>query len=310
MDPLVIVDRLEQQSLIEDQQAKVLRTYYAHHLVTLHVELRLLLWLGSGMFVSGLGLLVRDSISDVIITGAILASIGGCFWGAQSTHIHHLIRAGLVSMACSLMIVLRAQLEYHYGLFEGEFRLSSLTLAAIFFAVAYLYDHRGVLIMATTSLTAFVGAVVDPEASFFLVEESDVELLPLLAGYSLAALFAVYLLKKKQIGRDFTVPYLYFYANLLLSVATLGYLKFDFHFGYFMLLLTSCIGLGFASVAVRRSAVLVFALFYFYVAITSYTFENFELEIVGGMTYFILTGSAFIGLILAVRNRFRGLHVS
>lgn len=310
MDPLVIVDRLEDQSLIEESQAKVLRTYYANHLVTLHVELRLLLWLGSGMFVSGLGLLIKEDIPSWLISAAIVASIFGCFRGAQSTHIHHLIRAGLLSMACSLMIVLRAQLEYHYGFLEGEVRLSSLVLAIVFFAIAYLYAHRGVLIMATTSLTAFVGAVVDPEASFFLAEDSDAQLLPLLAVYSIASLFVVNQLHRNSIRTDFTVPYLYFYANLLLSVAITGYLKFDFDGGYFMLLMAACVGLGIASIAVRRSAILVFALFYFYIAITAYAFENFDMDTVGAMMYLIVTGSAFIGLILAVRNHFRGLHVS
>ena len=310
MDPLVIVDRLEGQSLIEEKQAKVLRTYYANHLVTLHVELRLLFWLGSGMFVSGLTMLLRESISAGMITTAIVISIAGCFRGAQSTNIHHLLRAGLVSMACSLMIVLRIQLELQYDLFAGEYRLSSLILAAIFFAIAYFYNHRGVLIMATTSLTAFVGAVVDPEASIFIADESDVDLLPLLTMYSLAALFAVYQFHRNNIRTEFTVPYLYFYANLLLSVALTGYLQFDYDGIYFMLLLGSCIGLGYASVAVRRSFVLVFSLFYFYIAMTAYTFDNADLDTAGVSMYFILTGSAFIALIMNVRKHFRGLHVS
>jgi len=207
------------------------------------------------------------------------------------------------------MLVLRAQLEIKYGYFSEHWGLSALFFAIVFFGIAYLYDHKGVLIMATGALTLWVGLKVDPSATILFTNGNNLELLPLFSIYAVIALVIVYLLHINNTKINFTVPYLYFYSNLLLSCALIGYLNFEFHSGYFLLLFGSVLAFSWVSFTLRHAMILIFSIFYFYIAITTYFLTEADFSVEGNMIYLIMSSLCLIVFLFKVRNYYRGLNV-
>jgi len=78
-----IVTELEDEELLDSRQAETLHLYYSQTYISLHNELRLLLWLASGMLVSGMGLLIKDDIPEWFISSILAGSIVACFVVAQ-----------------------------------------------------------------------------------------------------------------------------------------------------------------------------------------------------------------------------------
>ena len=310
MDPLQIVDRLEGQQLLTTRQAGRLRSYYDHHIVSLHIELRLLLGLGSTMLISGLGLLIKDDIPGVVITITIVGAIIAVFLGVNSRYIRGVVRSGLVSMGASLFLVLRAHLEHQYGFFSGQYRSSALALSIIFFLIAYRYENKAVVVMACAALTSFVGLTVHPEAKLFLVGREALGILPLLCMYAIIALAVILYVYHRRLQPDFTIPYTYFYANLLLGCSLAGYVSFDYDTCYFLLLIGSSSGFAVVSSQVKQPILLVVALTYVYIAVTRYTFDRIGLEREAAALYFMVTGALVIGGFFKMRSHFRRPDVS
>lgn len=145
---------------------------------SLHYELRAFLYLGITLLAGGVGVLVYqhiDGIGHGVIIGAIALAMAVSFayanrhraaftWGAAprtSTAADYLLL-----LSCLLFLVLEGYLQVQYGLFGSRYGLVTVLPAALFFCLAYLFDHRGVLSMAITSLAAWVGVSVAPLTLF------------------------------------------------------------------------------------------------------------------------------------------------
>ena len=169
---------LEAAGLLPPAQAAAIAEDERTRPFSLHYELRALLYLGSVLLAGGLGVLVyenRNSLGHGLITAFIMLAMGASFayaarhrpaftWGeAPRTSI---AADYLLLLGCLLFLVLEGYVQVEYGVFGTRYGLVTLLPAVLFFALAYRYDHRGVLAMAITALAAWVGVSVAPLTLF------------------------------------------------------------------------------------------------------------------------------------------------
>ncbi|WP_083325910.1 hypothetical protein [Hymenobacter coccineus] len=72
----------------------------------------------------------------------------------------------LLLLGCLLFLALEGYLQAQYQLFGTRYGLAAALPAALFFGIAYGFDHRGVLSLAITALALWVGVSAAPLAAF------------------------------------------------------------------------------------------------------------------------------------------------
>jgi hypothetical protein len=175
-----LLAQLAAEGLLPPAQAAAIADDERTRPFSLHYELRAFLYLGIVLLTGGVGVLVYqhiDTIGHAVIIGAIALAMAAAFfyanrhraaftWGEAprtSTAADYLL-----VLSCLLFLVLEGYLQVQYGVFGSRYGLVTVLPAALFFYLAYLFDHRGVLSMAITALAAWVGVNVAPLALFTL----------------------------------------------------------------------------------------------------------------------------------------------
>jgi hypothetical protein len=249
---------------------------------SLHYELRTLLYLGITLLAGGVGVLIYqhiDSLGHGVIIGAITLAMSASFAYAMRNRPACTWREAprtsiaadyLLVLGCLLFLVLEGYLQVQYELFGTRYGLVTVLPAGLFFGLAYRFDHRGVLSMAITALSAWVGVSVAPLDVFRqgLIWQGVISLPALLLGLLLVAagLSSEFLDRK----RHFAFTYLSLGGN----VALLAALSVLFHAegAYVLLWLLLVLGLSVGLVWYARRAqsylFLLMSVAYSYVAVT------------------------------------------
>ena len=250
---------------------------------SLHYELRALLYLGSVLLVGGLGVLIydnRDSLGQEAITALIALLMAASFayaarhrpaftWGeAPRTRI---AADYLLLLGCLLFLVLEGYVQYAYGVFGTRYGLATLVPAALFFALAYRYDHRGVLSMAITALAAWVGVSVAPLAVFQNSDYWQTALSRPALGLGVALVAAGLASERWRLKPHFAYTYLLLGGNLaLLAAASLFFERTGLAaVSCWLLVLGLCAGLVWYARRTQSYLFLVLAVFYGYVVGTA-----------------------------------------
>lgn len=238
MSPEFILAELQARQLLPPEQAQLIRTDEARRPFSLYRELRLLLYLGIVLLSGGLGVLIYqhlDAIGHGVIVATIAALMLACF-GYAARHRAPFTwaeapRAGFLPdyallLGCLLFVTLETYLQVQYGIFGRRYGLATVLPAVVFFALAYLFDHRGVLAMGITALAAWVGVTIQPLSAFvtndFWHSRLSTAAIVLGLGLMLAGLLA------ERYGRKahFAFTYLSLGSNLLLIAATASLIDF------------------------------------------------------------------------------------
>ena len=169
-----VLAQLTAQGLLPPAQAAAIAEAERTRPFSLHYELRAVLYLGITLLSGGLGVLVYQNIDRIghgFIIAAVALLMAACFvyaarhrppftWDAAprtSVGADYLLLLG-----CLLSLVLEGYLQYQYNIFGTRYGLVTVLPAALFIALAYRYDHRGVLSMGLTALASWVGVSVAP----------------------------------------------------------------------------------------------------------------------------------------------------
>jgi hypothetical protein len=222
---------LQARGLLPPEQATVIGEYERTRPFSLHYELRTLLYLGIVLLSGGLGVLLYqhlDELSHGVIVAGISLLMAGCFayaarhrapftWGQPTP-------AGLLPdyallLGCLLFLSLEGYLQVQYQLFGTRYGLALMLPAVLFFGLAYLFDHRGVLSMAITALASWMGVAVAPLSAFTQDYFGDPSLTG--AAVTLGVLLVGAGLWSEQQGRKrhFAFTYLSLGSNLALIAA-------------------------------------------------------------------------------------------
>lgn len=239
MSPFDVLTALKQRNLLTPTQADALADFERQRPVSLHHELRAALYVGILLLTGGLGLLIYehyDEIGDVAIVGGMAALCVVAFWyawknrpplSAEQAQNRSVFGDYALLLSCLLFLSLEGYAQYRFNLFGTRYGLVTFMPAVLFLALAYRFDHRGVLGMGLTALASWVGVTVRPlelrlKTNFF--DEPTV-----LAAVGLGTLLigAALWLEQRRIKAHFTYTLLTFAGNLLLLALLTGVFNFE-----------------------------------------------------------------------------------
>ncbi len=247
MNKVKFADDLVAEGVISAEKAAAIQKAESEQPFSIYWELRSLLYLGITLLSSGLGVVVYeniDSIEHSVIIGVITAACIGCFyyafryrkpftWG-ENTQSTTLDEFALLS-GCLALLTLEGYLQYQYEIFGTRYGLVAFIPAVLFFILAYLFDHRGVLAMAITAFASWVGVNVIP-VKMWAEFSFDGQRLIINALWLGGALIAVgYLSELKKLKKHFLFTFFILGGNIAFIAALAGLFTLKFKLIYFLI---------------------------------------------------------------------------
>ncbi len=317
-----ILCRLTASGALSPAEAEPLAAYERQRPFSLHVELRLALYLGVTALSGGLGVLIYQNL-DTIGHQAVIAIIAtlmlGCFayvWQQRKPYANGLVRSDsplpdyLLLLGCLLFLTLEGYLQFAYTFFGTRYGLVTFLPAVVFLPLAYRFDHRGVLTMALTALASWVGLTVAPLDVF----QNDFTQSPVVNTalvFGVAVIGAALLLERRGIKPHFTPTALTLAGNLAGAAALTGWFgEGSLRFFYLLALAGLCAGGLLYARRTHSFFFLLLAALYGYVGLTLFFFRILPEEVmIGfGFYYFVLSCGVIVWFlfgykkILGIRN--------
>ncbi|WP_022825419.1 DUF2157 domain-containing protein [Hymenobacter norwichensis] len=317
-----LLDELQAQGLLTPPQAEAIRHDEHTRPFSIHYEVRTLLYLGITLLTGGLGTLIYQHVDEighgVLIT--IMSLLMATCFGYAARHRAPFTwakapRAGFLPdyvllLGCLLFLSLEGYVQYQYGVFGTRYGLAVFLPAVLFFGLAYLFDHRGVLSMAVTALASWVGVSVAPLSAF--TDNHFRSLSGPAIGLGLA-LVAVGLVSEFQGWKQhFSFTYISLGANLTLLAATAALLSFypntwpsAFEAGILILVLS--VGLVWYARRIHSYLFLLMGVVYSYIVLTYLFFQlidvtTFEATAFLVTLYFALSALGVVLLFVNIKK--------
>jgi hypothetical protein len=310
----VLLEQLHGEGIISDHSFAKIRFENENKLLSVHWEIKTILYLGILLLSSGLGILVYKNI-DTIGHQAILLFIALVCAGSFVYCIKHKLPYATTKVAspntffdyilllgCSTFIIFIAYLQYQYNVFGNRYGLATFFPMAMLFLSAYYFDHLGVLSMAITNLAAWLGITITP---LHILQDNDFSSGRIIfTGLFLGVLLVTvgWASCKKSIKKHFEFTYSNFGLHILMISCLAAMFEFSPSLPWFGLLLSAAYFFYIKALKDKSFYFILVISLYAYIGI-SYMFINmlgfmggFEMAIVYlGFLYFIISA---IGLIL------------
>ena len=165
-------EKLHKDHILTPEQFDYLDKIKSKKLVSLHLELRSLLYIGVLLLSSGIGLLIYINMGNWGHIGLILGLLlleSACIYYI-SKHLFPYSNQSqksptpyfdyVVLLGALVFISIFTYILIQYDLIEKMIQWSSLITAILFSFIAFRLDHRGVLSLAITAFAAFWGLQV------------------------------------------------------------------------------------------------------------------------------------------------------
>ena len=254
MSPIDVLTALNARQLLPPEQATALADLEQKRPLSLHHELRAALSVGVLLLTGGLGLLLYehyDRLGPITITAGI-AGLCAVAFGYAWQHrppvspgpvpTHTFADYALLT-ACLLFLSLEGYAQYQYNLFGTRYGLATFLPAVLFLALAYRFDHRGVLSMGLTALASWVGVTVQPLALRLKTNFFDQPTVLAAVALSVGLIATGLWLQQRGIKAHFTQIILTLAGNLLLVALLAGVFNFEVRrWLYAVPLLAACVG--------------------------------------------------------------------
>ncbi|HWA34130.1 MAG TPA: DUF2157 domain-containing protein [Cyclobacteriaceae bacterium] len=309
---------LFEKGLITEDQYRKIDLIVSGKIVSVFYELRTLLYLGVMLLTAGIGILVYENIGEI---GHIVAIIGltlltaVCFWYAfrnAPPYTNTAVKSPtpyfdyIVLLGSLLFISVQGYLQFQFGWLDNNLGISTLITAALFFFIAYRFDHTGVLSLAITALASFWSISVSPQkwysGDFF--SESNLHITALC--FSVVVAVIAMILDRRKIKTHFTFTYLNF-CLLIFFIAALAGVFIGNLYGIFLLLIYG--GCVFAYYMARKQYSFLFMLYAFLAAYIGTTYFLAEAvirdEIEIWFLYSLASCGGFAYFIVKYRNHFK-----
>lgn len=309
---------LFEKGLLTVDQSDQLKRIAGRQLVSVYFDLRALLYAGVLLFSTGIGILIYKNIGDIghrVAIGVLILLTAVCFvymFRKGPRYQHHEVEGPtpyfeyVVLLGSLLLISVQGYLQFKYELLTENLGLSTLISAAVFFVVAYRFDHLGVLSLGITALASFFSITLSPKkwysGEFF--EGPHLYLTAIFFGLALAVV--ALLLEYRKIKPHFTFTYLNF-ALLIFFGGSLSALVIEEGWmGLYLLLVYA--GVTFAWFSARRRKSFLFLLYAFIAGYIGTTYLLSETVMQNAETlwfyYSILSCGGFVYFILHYRKHF------
>ena len=320
---IALFEKLFQQQLITADDLDAVKKL-EHRPVSVHWDLRTLLYIGILLVTTALGILVYENI-DTIGHSIIIATIGiiclvcfvYCFKKAGGYSRAKIESPGIMYdyillTGCLLLLCFIGYLQYQYNVFGNRLGLAVFIPMVILFFVAYYFDHLGVLSIAITNLAAWVGITITPADILKQNDFSDERLIytGILLGAALIAFS--FLTNRKNIKQHFTFTYRNFGAHILFIALLAGLFHYnDIYLLWFLIL--AAVFFFFFRNAVKENSFyfLVVAVLYAYIGLCYVMMKLLFMAGVGigiiylGTIYFIASGIGLIRFLIRYNKKLK-----
>ncbi|MBL7850450.1 MAG: DUF2157 domain-containing protein [Cyclobacteriaceae bacterium] len=309
---------LFERNLLTQEQHDHVEEIATRRVVSVYYDLRMLLYAGVLLFSAGIGILIYKNIGEIghlVAIGVLMALTATCFvyMFRKGPRYHHREVEGptpyfeyVVLLGSLLLITVQGYLQFKYELLTENLGISTLISAAVFFVVAYRFDHLGVLSLGITALASFFSITLSPNKWYSgdFLEGSHLYLTAIFFGSGLA--LAALLLEKKDIKVHFTFTYLNFALLIFFAGALSGMMIEEGRMGWYLLLVYA--GVGFAWVSARKRRSFLFLLYAFiagYIG-TTYLLSETVMQNAEALWfyYFMLSCGGFVYFMVKYRNYF------
>lgn len=309
---LTVFKKLLQEDFISEAEFGQVENLHQQP-VSLHWELRSVLYLGILLLTTAAGIFVYKNI-DTIGHQAILAAIGiacaACFLycfkkgkGYSNTRVEApgMLFDYILLAGCLLLLVFIGYIQFEYNLFGNRWGLGAFIPMVLLFFCAYYFDHLGVLSLAITNLGAWLGITVTPieilkDNNF---GEERIIYTGLILGVALTAVS--FWVKYKNIKAHFSFTYKNFGMNVLMISLLSALFYFEAIYLIWFLVLMAVASFFFIDATKEKSFYfLVLTVLYSYIAVSFVCIQLLSFTNGGmwaidlGIIYFIASG---IGLI-------------
>ncbi len=169
-----VFERLQKEELIDSDSLDAIKAREKDKPVSVHWDLRTLVYFSILLFTTGLGILLYKNIDTIghatlVTLAGILAAVclGYCFkvspaYTPLQSASPNLWFDYILLLGCLLMLAFVGYLQYQYHVFGMQWGLATFIPMLFLFYCAYFFDHKGVLSMAITNLGAWMGIAVAP----------------------------------------------------------------------------------------------------------------------------------------------------
>ncbi len=242
-------EKLREEGLLSDHSLQQLSEAAADNRISLHAEIRALLYGGILLFAAGLGIFVYSHLEQFgyfVLIGAMLLIIAGtysfCVFTAKPFHTGEVESPNtwfdyLLLLGAITIVTLCAYLQQQFGFFGKHWSPASFVPMVLLFLTAYYFDHRGVLCLAVTNLAAWVGITMNRSTwyGFSLMKDG--------AMIQAAALLGVFLLllsrvvKQRHFKSHFEETYHQFGTHFLLIACVAGIIQEERAWAIWLLIL-------------------------------------------------------------------------
>jgi hypothetical protein len=302
--------QLKNDGLLSDEQVAAISEYETTRPVSLHWELRTILYLGILLFTTGIGILIYlniDTIGHQAILALIALACTACFYFGYKHRLPYTNEATkhaspffdyIVLLGCLLFGTFIGYIQFQYNLFGHHYGIAVLIPTLLFFFCGYLFDHKGILSLGITGLGAWTGLTVTPMQ---LLEDNNFSDAPVIyCAIVLGVLLAVgsKYLDQKNIKKHFGFSYNNFAVNIL-CVATLAALfSQPFKPISFLLLAGVCFYYIRYAIQLQSFLFLLLSVMYGYIGLTYAVFSVLPISSDGllyiGFFYLIASGAGIV----------------
>ena len=314
-----IFETLHAEGLLSNESFEKTKVFQAKKNISVHWELRLILYLGILLLASGLGIVVYKNIDSIgheailiFIAAITVSGFYYCFKNkkpfsqnkveAPNSYFDYVL---LLSCLCFLIFI--AYWQFQYNIFGNRYGLATFIPMVLLFFCAYFFDHLGILSLAISNLAAWAGIAVTPsqllKANDF--NDSTIIITALLLGIMLT--LAGKLTVMRNLKKHFAYTYTNFGMHVLFIACLAGLFHFDAIYGLWFLALLG-VSYYFYHQAIQTKS------FYFLLVKTLYAYIGLSYVIIhllffqmnadiGGayLTFFYFIGSAIMLVLFLVR---------
>ena len=304
-----LFEQIHTEGLLSDSSFEQIKNASNNKTISLHWDIRTLLYLGVLLLSGGLGVLIYkniDTIGHQVILAFIALICASAFFYCFKTKLPFALSKVespnvyfdyVLLLACLTFLSFIAYLQFQYNVFGTRYGLATFIPMLVLFFSAYFFDHLGILSLAITNLAAWIGITVTPsqllKANDF--NSSTIIYTSLLLGAFLVAL--AFVSKMKAFKPHFEFTYANFGTHLLFISCLAAMFHFDNVYLLWFLLLIA-LAFFFYTRAMHNKS------FYFLVVITLYTYIGMGyvvIQLIDSMGRFGL-GSIYIGLLYFIAS--------
>jgi len=304
---------LEVAGVLTQDQAALLRKMYGRELLSVHWELRVLLYAGILTLTTGLGLLIAKhfaSIGHLALLGAIALGCAGCFayclrrGGGFSRDAVRAPDAGydyVLFLGCLLLGTFQGYLELRYQVLAQHWSWWLLGSGLFYLLCAHYFDNRLVLSLALSTLGAWLGV----KTSLLTAGRWEAAVRADALVFGAAVVLAGAAQAWAGWKRHFLSVHLHLGLNVLFAALVSGIGRRAGGLPYLLGLLAVAAGTALYAQRARRFVFLLYAVLYGYVGVTVFVLERGRWEVEAILLYFLVTASAVVAALVAFHRRFR-----